>query len=380
MQKKNTLVIFTLLAAASWLPAQITITNTTFPSASDSLKTAVDIAPVGIAINAPGGPYTWDYSTLQPTTRQVTAFQPAAEGSAHASFPGAELVSVGALGAETYYDKTASVFSILGVSGQGLAGSFPVSTELKFTPPLAERHAPLAFLSLFNSASNATIAIPLSAIPGGILDSLGIPTGLFDSIRIRISIQRLDLVDAYGTLKIPGGMYDVLREKRVDYRSTGIDVHTFLGWVDISQFIGMGGGALGIGTDTITTFNYLSNTAKEPIAVVTVDSSGFAATQVEYKDLGIASAVNNVINESTEAIVSPNPASDVVTFELKNVVNGKYTLHLFNSNGQNVLEKKLSSDRENIYLQGLSDGLYLYHITDGNNQIIAAGKLVKAGS
>ncbi|MEP6794302.1 MAG: hypothetical protein ABJB16_08255, partial [Saprospiraceae bacterium] len=108
MQKKNILVIFTLLAATVLLPAQIIITNATFPAAGDSLKTATDLAPTGIALTPPGGPQTWDFTSLNPSTRQVTVFQNASNGSAFASFPGAELVTISGAGAETYYDVNAS--------------------------------------------------------------------------------------------------------------------------------------------------------------------------------------------------------------------------------------------------------------------------------
>ncbi|HQW03874.1 MAG TPA: hypothetical protein PLR30_15405, partial [Saprospiraceae bacterium] len=76
MQKKNILVIFTVLAVTLSLPAQITITNATFPAAGDTLKTATDLAPAGIVMTSPGGPQTWDFTSLNATTRAVNAFRP----------------------------------------------------------------------------------------------------------------------------------------------------------------------------------------------------------------------------------------------------------------------------------------------------------------
>ncbi|MGB4846997.1 MAG: hypothetical protein WBP41_03715, partial [Saprospiraceae bacterium] len=326
MQKKNILVIFTLLAATVMLPAQIIITNATFPAAGDSLKTATDLAPTVIALTAPGGPQAWDFTSLNPSTRQVTVFQPAANGSAFASFPGAELVTINAVGAETYYDVSASAFSILGLTESGLGGGLLDGLALKYTPPSPERRAPTAFFDIHQSESNASIAISTAAIPAGILDSLGIPAGLFDSIRLRINLNRLEVVDGYGTLAIPGGIYDVLREKRTDYTSTAVDVHTFLGWVDISTIIG--GQLPGFGVDTTKSYQFLSNTSKEPIAIATLDPTESFFQDVEYKDLGIPSAVSPVTSESKNVVVSPNPVSNMATFELKNIPSGKYTLRL----------------------------------------------------
>lgn len=373
MQKKNILVIFTILAVTLSLSAQITITNATFPSAGDTLRTATDLAPSGIVMTPPGGPQTWDFSTLNPTTRQLTVFQPAAEGSASADFPGAELVTISDVGAEVYFDVSAAAFSILGISGSGLGGGFPIETDFRYSPPLVEGKAPLNFFDIDQYQSNATISLPSSAIPGDILDSLGIPTGLFDSIRVRITIQRLEVVDGYGTLAIPGGTYDVLRQKRTDYTTTGIDVHTFLGWVDVATILGMDL----FPADTTIFFDFLSNSAKEPIAVVTTDSTGLAAAQITYKDNGIIESINPVTGEIISISVSPNPVTNDATFELRNMLPGEYTMRIFDTNGHPVMVRKFSSTREVVSLQALSEGLYLYQVLGTKGQIIGIGKLMK---
>jgi hypothetical protein len=377
MQIKKSLLILTLSVGTTWLMSQITVTNATFPAAGDSLKTATSLNPQGISISPPGGPYTWDFSTLTPSSHQVTAFQAASNGAAYSSFPGSELVVITDAGTETYYDVSATIFATMGISGSDLAGGFPIEAELIITPPLPERHAPLKFFDLYNSTSNATFSFPTSALPGGLLDSLGIPSGLLDSIRLRLNIQRLDIVDAFGMLTIPGGTYEVLREKRTDYTSTAIDVHTLLGWVDISQFIGTGGEQLGIGTDTITTFNFISNTAKEPIAIMTVSTDLTTVEQIELKDNSSPSAIGNVIEERPEVVVSPNPVSGSTTFNFKNIVGGSRLLRLFDTYGYKVFEKELNSDQETISMESLSSGVYVYQVTDGKNKIIATGKLLK---
>ena len=374
MQKKNIPVVFTLLLASFGLTAQITITNATFPVAGDSLKTATDLTPGGIVMTPPGGPQTWDFSSLNPDTRQVDVFQPASAGTSSANFPGAELVVSGDVGAETYYDVTATTFSLLGISGAGLSAGFPVEADLIYNPPLVIQEAPLNFFDNDSYTSNATIALPASAIPGAIFDSLGIPTGLFDSIRLRITVQSLRLVDGFGTLAIPGGTYDVLRQKQTDYTTTGVDVHTFLGWVDIGTFLG---GATLFPPDTTITFNFLNNIAKEPIAIVTVDSTETNAVQVTYKDNGIQSAVNPITGEATSIVVFPNPATDQVTIDIDHNLPGNYSFRLFDLNGQRVLDNKPTSNLDEVSIQSLSPGLYIIQVIYENNQIVGYGKLMK---
>ncbi len=375
IMQKNIYTIILLVATTISLSAQIIVTNSTFPAAGDTLRTATDNNPSGITITPAGGPQTWDFSSLRSDSRQVTTFQPAANGAASAVYPAAELVTISDAGAEIYYDVSATAFSILGISGAGLGGGFPIETDFKYAPPLIERQAPLTFLTISNTSANATIAIPTSAIPGAIFDSLGIPTGLFDSIRVRLNITRFDVVDGYGTLTIPGGTYDVLRQKRTDYTETGIDVRTFLGWVDISTIIGMGLFPI----DTTITYNFISNTDKEPIAVVTVDSTELTAAQVDFKDNGVPSAVNPVTGDVITIIVSPNPTTNETIFELKNTVPGEHTLRLFDSNGKNVLVQNLKSDHDIVLFGSLSGGMYFYNVTNAAGQTVGIGKIMKSG-
>jgi len=374
MIKKNIPVIFTLLVASLGLTAQITITNATFPVVGDSLKTATDLTPAGISMTPPGGPQTWDFSTLNADTRQVDVFHPASDGSAAANFPGAELVVIGDVAGETYFDITPTAFSILGIGGAGASIGFPVQADLIYSPPLVVYEAPLNFFDNDSYTSNATISLPTSAIPGAIFDSLGIPTGLFDSIRLRITVQSLRLVDGYGTLAIPGGTYDVLRQKQTDYTTTGVDVHTFIGWVDIGTIIG--GGGL-IPPDTTITFNFLSNTEKEPIAVVTVDSTQLIASQIDFKDNGIPNAVNHVTIEPPSIAVFPNPASDIVTIDIDHNLPGKYSFRLFDVNGQEVFDQDPTATLEEMSVQSLQPGLYIIQVIYENDQVIGYGKLIK---
>jgi hypothetical protein len=376
MITKNPLSIITLVLFSASLSAQITITNATFPVAGDSLKIATDQNPTALVLNPPGGPYAWDYTSLTASGgRSVESVEPATNGPHYANYPGAELVSIGNLGAETYFDVTSGAFSVLGISGGNLGGGgFPFATDIHFTPPLVQLHAPLSFPNVFSGNSSFNFAIAVSDLPGGILDSLGVPPGLFDSIRIRLTIERSDFVDAYGTMDIPGGSYNVLRMKRTDINNTRLDIHVpLLGWQDVTDLLGIGN----FGIDTTITYNFLTNTAKEPIAVLTMDSTGTGIVQVDYKDNGIQSAVETVLNPSPDVQISPNPVQSSATFTLKNMPPGSYSLRVFDLQGHLVLTRSLFSVSELISLQSLANGIYPYQLVDDRQQVKAAGKLVK---
>lgn len=372
---RNILAFITVCGLAGSLSAQITITNAIFPVAGDSLKIANDLNPVNISVTAPGGPFTWDYSSLQPTTRSVEVFLPASEGANFASFPSAELVANSEFGAETYFDVSTTAFSILGASGGDFGGGgLPIPTDIFFTPPLVQIHAPLSFPNVFTASTSFNIAIAVADLPGGILDSLGVPTGLFDSLRIKLTIERNDFVDAYGTVTIPGGTYDALRIKRTDNSETRLEIHVpILGWQDVTDLLGAGG----FGADTTITYNFLSNSTKEPIAVLTMDSTGTVVQQADYKDNGIQSAVEPVLQNIPQVIATPNPTFDNTTFVLRNVEPGYYTLRFLDINGNVLNSKRISSISELVNLQSMSAGIYVYQLVDAQNRVLATGKVVK---
>ncbi len=372
MKKVNALLA--LLAITFSLHGQITVTNATFPAAGDTLRTATDNAPENIVISNPGGPYIWDFTGLTADARQETVFRPASEGTAAASYPTADLVTFGAGGGENYFDVTTTNFDLLGFSGMDPTGTLPIATDFKFTPPIPERRAPLTFIASHTSSSSLALAFSLADLPAEILDSLGIPSGLLDSIRIRVVTGRNDLVDAYGTVMIPGGTYDVLREKRIESTNTRIEVHAlFLGWQDITDIVPIPG----FGQDTTTSYYFISNTAKEPIAVINTDSTGTVATDVEFKDNGAPSASRDIRNPQYTLTLSPNPASDFTMLDLSALPAGTYTLQLFTITGKNIRNQTVDAAPTRIELQSMPVGSYWYRVSDAQHRTLSTGALIR---
>lgn len=366
--------VLLLLCLHISLDAQITITNATFPAAGDTLKTASDLSPEGVMIPAAGGPFSLNYSTLQADTRSQSVFQPASAGMAFGSFPQAELVVILDAGAETYYDVSATAFSNLGFSSAEVLTGIPFDANLKFIPPLKERQAPIDYPSLFNNESALSIAIPLADLPDGILDSFGIPSGLVDSIGVQLTTTRADFTDAFGTLTIPGGTYDVLRIKRTDYSDTRLRVYNaLLGWQDITDLFPVPG----FGQDTTISYHYINDVEKEPIAVVTMDSTGMVPVQVEFKDNGITNHTADAGYTEIDIILYPNPVVDQITISFQQPVSKACILHIYDATGRLVLVKRNLEHLEEIPFAEQAEGFYAYHIFDQNGKHIAGGQFLK---
>ncbi|PSR12737.1 MAG: hypothetical protein C7N36_10770, partial [Bacteroidetes bacterium] len=286
-----------LLFFTAGLFAQISVTNATFPIAGDVLELAIDNAPVGIVpFTPPGVDQVWDFSSLQADATQNITYRPASEGSQAANVPGAELFAVRSPGTETYFNVTSTSFE-----QQAYWGILPydlVANNLfDYFPPLAERRAPLNFFDISVSSSNFLEVFLPSAFPASLMINLAtvMNNAPIDSMRYRVAISSADVVDAYGTVSIPGGTYDVLREKRTQYTETRIDAKIPpLGWLDITDNC-LQAGFNGLGVDTTVTFYFHNDVWKEHIAIVTLNNDQDAVTKVVFKANGSSCPTGNTL-------------------------------------------------------------------------------------
>ena len=372
-----------ILASLSFLfvfaaQAQITITDAYFPQDGDTLKTVYDGMPSGIIVNPPGGTtdQNWDFSSVQGMSREVL-YLPASEGDSSGEFPSADLVVKTEPVGETYYKSTATTFELVGYQGVDPA-NLGINLIVHLNPTLIERRAPLNFIDFGNSYAAVLLPFAADDIPGGILDSLPITP---DSIRLRVSIDRTNVVDGWGKVTIPGGIYDVLREKQIEERETSMDVKIGIGpfsqWVDVTDLIS---GFDFLGKDTITTYAFYNDEEKEAIAIVTVDNqNNDIVDAIEYKDNGIQTNIRYVNTGKPDLIAYPNPAIDDVRIEFLNLQSSNYTLKIYNILGIVVWEKKyaISGDRsEKINLANLRKGTYLYSLISDSGKIISTKRLM----
>jgi hypothetical protein len=107
--KSKSLLFFSLLIGGS-LSAQITITSAELPSVGD---TYIQVAVSTVISPGPAGAnQTWDFSSLSGTATPY-GYVSLAASQDQASFPNANLVE-GVSGAENYFKKNATEFSIEG--------------------------------------------------------------------------------------------------------------------------------------------------------------------------------------------------------------------------------------------------------------------------
>lgn len=360
--------------------AQITVTAATFPAVGDTFRYALDLNVEGDGyITPPGGSQVWNFTDLNREQTLETVYRDPKTGTQSASFPGAELLVVNA-GGESYYNVTNNRVELLGYSG-GDPANLGVNVLANFGPPIVERRSPMMFFDINQQTSDLTLPFSTDALPDTLIAN--IPGAQFiDSIRVRINFQRLEVVDGWGTLQIPGMLMPepVLREKRTEYTTTNLDVHSFLGWIPIPTTGGSGGLLNFLGTDTTVSYRYYSNVHKEELAVVTLNNEQSAPERVRFKNIGNLTSLPEEDAPGAAGVQAfPNPAIQWVRFDCTNLPADEYTLKIFNIVGKVVWKNTytISGNRSiRVDLDDFKKGTYLYSLVDQNGVIIGTKRLV----
>jgi hypothetical protein len=268
---------------------QITITNSVFPVVGDTLRYAIDNQPGQIVMTPPGGGQTWNFSNLGLSTTFNEIMRDPMNGVGQASFPGAGLLyNPEGNFPVSHFQSNNTVEAYLGVttqavSLQGYFGGDPIGVGMElvshYNPPITMMRAPVNFFDINQTSSGLLLPFDAAIFPN--VDQLPFTA---DSMRIRRSISRVDAVDAWGSLTIPGGTYEVLREKRTQYTETRLDAKIQpLGWLDVTDVAIQYLGITTLGVDTLVSFHFLNDQSKEAIAICKTDNSQLQVTSVQYK-------------------------------------------------------------------------------------------------
>ncbi|MDX1942947.1 MAG: T9SS type A sorting domain-containing protein [Saprospiraceae bacterium] len=376
MRKTYIFLTLAMLGICTSIHAQITVTNTTFPAVGDTLHFAFDTSPNILAFTPPGGNQSWDFSSLSADFAQQLIFKSPATGTASAAFPGATLLYVNN-NLENYLSVTNQAVAFLGYYGADPIGiGFNVAAS--YNPPIVEKRAPINFFDIHQISSGLLLPASVSDLPVAIVNQLPVRP---DSVRIRLAINRLDAVDAWGDVTIPGGTYPVLREKRTQYRETRLDAKVPpLGWLDITDVAIQSLALTTLGVDTTVTYNFYNNTSKEPIAIVTLANDQATPVLVQYKSNALTTDVTQLESEMPQVSAFPNPASGKVQLRFSNMKSGQYMLKMYNILGMEVLSETYQMSGKQfeteVDVSRLGAGTYWYSLLDDRGFVLVTKQLV----
>ena len=369
-----TLLISTLFYVFS--AAQITIDASTFPEAGDTLENYFTVNPPNLDLLQPGADLFWDFSALSSNNEVDVVFLAAAEGMGSDNFPNADLVSIIPPNNERYLVVSAGEVTEVGFIGfDPIVQEFSIVT--RYSEPYVLQRAPLQFGDMNSTTTEIISAFPFDSIPDTLV--MGLPIRP-DSIRVRVAISQESEVDAWGSVKIPAGTYEVLRERTVESRTTSVEAFTSLfGWSDVTDLIsGILPNPEILDPILSEAYIYRSNTNKSPIASITVDTNG-TATQVQYLR-GMPVSTSDVGSQGVDASLSPNPTYGKTTLYYNQMVAGEYELVVYDILGTELMSQKHFMDGSGIVrcdFTQLPKGTYLYSLKSSRGDLLMTKRLVR---
>jgi len=354
---------------------QITLTTDYFPEAGDTLRVATAVDP-NIDLLSPGTDVVWDFTSLVGPVFESVLMDPS-EGDAFSSFPSATVLGGQVGQAEQYFRATTSAFESLGFSG---ADPIDIGLDVIFRnePPLVERRAPLNYPDLHTSTSSVSVPFAWADLPAIITDSLGGGLPITpDSIGIEVITDRVENIDAWGTVQLPMGDYEVLRLRRRTITDTRLKAFVpVFGWTDVTDLIP---NEL-LGQDTSLSYRYYNNDVKEEIAVINVNPIDEEILNVRFKSDNSTTSLIKLHNGKPSIHAYPNPAIHSVRFDVVNMSAGKYNLKMFNILGTQVWNESYllgsQQDTISVNLYNFKKGTYLYSLIDESGTPIVTRRLM----
>jgi hypothetical protein len=214
-----------------------------------------------------------------------------------------------------------------------------LNARFKLLPAYTERRSPMNFFDIKVANSAIIQGFAVGELPEVVKKNLPNSITLIDSIRVRLTFSRNDVVDAFGTLKLPFAQYTVLREKRTEYISTRIDVRTFLGWLDATDLIVNQNASFAsvLGVDTLISHNFFSNTTKEIIAQLNFNTAQNQILSVRFKAPPRATVpVREVQPPTAQLQVFPNPVDAEIQLSFVPLISGKLRIELHDALGRTL--------------------------------------------
>jgi hypothetical protein len=353
------------------------ITSSSFPKLGDTLRTAIDNLPSGIDVGVPGTNKVWDFRKLQAPFNIEQILRNPSQSQNGNAFPGANWFYTGQADTEFFYRKTNSAVLQMGFAGNNVFSGFDLSILAKNEPNLVEKTAPMRYEDTFNNSAVQLIPFSAALLPDTLFAGLPVRP---DSIRLNTRITQNSVIDAWGTMMIPMGTFDVLRENRMIINDRKLEAKSNalpIGWIDVSSFFQVPGLT---GKDTTVTYYFWSDKSVEPIAVVQTNGSEEQITNVQFKSDPQVTSYSAPVNRVYDVVAYPNPAIGYVRFEMHGLQDGNYRLRIYNLLGQEVWSKRylVSGGKRTIKLElgSFEKGTYLYSLSDDKGKTLITKRLV----
>ncbi len=358
--KKTFVFLSTFLILTITGFAQITL-NTGDVAVPTTVKyQAVDIAPT-VLVGSPGaGSQSWNMAALATNRIDTLTFLP------YSSFPNPlfstsnMIVKQGWQNDFAYALNNASSLTILGNHGTVNIATYPTVVNQKFTPSEELATFPFTYNSNFVNTYRAKAKFYF-----GHTLTVGTNTVQVDSIRDHSTINKTVVVDAWGTLTTPLGVYTVIRSKETKITHDTVDAYA----VPFPGF-GFWSNAAQTSADSTTSYTWWANGLGYSLATAVMDSAG-AVKRVQWLMQAPTVGISEN-NEIASGAAFPNPAQNEIT--ILTDASKQKSIEVFDMTGRKIESFLVTNNLTRINSSAYANGMYSYSITNKDNAIIYKGK------
>ena len=370
--KKFLLSVGALLAAFA-TNAQVVITQADFAVVGDVVNIGRDTVLPALNLGAAAAGQTWVFSDLTVDEVETLNFIDPATLPDAAAFPTAN-ISFPQLGADAFVNKTANGVTILGIAGNQQGAPFPIVADFNPTQDIVRFPAQIGLT--YSDTSQIDESIDIAAFGQGFVDSA----------RVKRTFYTTHNFDADGSLTIPLGTYQVVRDKVDETTVDSVWVYAAnaniafgiqQGWqllpAIVAGFVGLDGA---VTVSTTRNYRFFGTNAKYYVADISTDANNNPVSMRYQADPATLGTKEDVYSNKNVQLF-PNPASGLVNVFVKDL-KGEATLTIFDATGRNVSSSMLTANQNTISISGLTAGMYIYRVANEQGAVIKTGKLMIA--
>ena len=369
--KTNYLLLFMLFSIS--LSGQIRIRNLDLPQEGDATLYFVDHLPTSIDPGKAGSAQRWNYMTLLSPFIRRSVYADTKTSGLQPVFKNSDLYRKIDENTEAFYIKEDGDLLLAGYAGMDPFG-LGVRSIYKFDEPLVEQRRNIQFGDGSNTRTSMTATFTLDDLPPKIRQLLPVTP---DSIRLNMTTQRIDEVDAWGNMLMPGGFFDVLREKRSEARNLKIETKIgSLPWQDITNTLPNNDI---FGNHVFLSYYFYAEEFNEPLLKIYMTADNKGIDKVIYRANIIDQPIQEVGSIRSGVYAFPNPAIVNARFEFTNLVPDRYRLSIKNVLSEEIWSKEYyiqGNDLQKVDVSFLAKGTYLYSLTDSKGKILTTKRLV----
>ena len=359
--KKTLFLLSAVSFVATVATAQISINTGDVAAPSTVLYQATDTLPAISVGTANASTQNWNMAALAINYVDTLHFLPYSSAPNPLFSTSNLVVKQGWQNNFAYALNTGASLTILGNHASlNIMGS-PTVINQRFTP--AEKIADFPFG--YNSNITNNYRTMAKFYYGQVINTLQV-----DSIRNHSSIHKTIVVDAWGTLTTPLGVYNVIRSKETKITRDSTDAYVVL----FPPF-GSWQNAVQTSADSTTSYTWWANGLGFSLVTATMDSVGNVKNAQWLMQPPSTVGIDESFVMANENVF-PNPAQNEINFMTD--AAGEKSIQVFDITGRLVDSYAVAENMTTINTVAYANGLYTYSITGVNNTVVNRGKFTIA--